>query len=80
MLYGGEIMKKFKILFTLLLVFIGIKSVYAFDNTIKVYDYAQVLTSDEEDKLKNEVNKYIDEYNMDMVLVTVKHHEKFNTK
>ena len=73
-------MKKFKILFTLLLVFIGIKSVYAFDNTIKVYDYAQVLTSDEEDKLKNEVNKYIDEYNMDMVLVTVKHHEKFNTK
>jgi len=80
MLYGGEIMKNFKMLFTLLLIFIGISSVYAFDNTIKVYDYAQVLTSDEEDKLKTEVNKYIDEYNMDMVLVTVKHHEKFNTK
>lgn len=73
-------MKKFKILFTLLLVFIGIKSVYAFDNTIKVYDYAQVLTSDEEDKLKTKANEYIEKYDMDMVLVTVKRHEKSNTK
>lgn len=73
-------MKKFKILFALLLVFVGIKSVCAFDNTIKVYDYAQVLTSDEESKLKEEVNSYINKYNMDMVLVTVRHHEKLNTK
>lgn len=73
-------MKKFKILFTLLLVFVGIKSVCAFDNTIKVYDYAQVLTSEEEDKLKTKVNEYIEKYNMDMVLVTVRHHEKSNTK
>lgn len=73
-------MRKFKFLFAILLIFIGIKGVYAFDNTIKVYDYAQVLNADEEDKLKNEVNEYIDKYNMDMVLVTVKHHEKSNTK
>lgn len=73
-------MKKLKILFTFILIFIGVKSVYAFDNTLKVYDYAQVLTSSEEEKLKESILNYIDTYNMDMVLVTVKYHEKNNTK
>lgn len=73
-------MKKFKIIFTILLMFIGIKNICAVDNTLKVYDYAQVLNSSEEEKLKESALEYINKYNMDMVLVTVRHHEKFNTK
>lgn len=73
-------MKKIKILFALLFIFIGIKSVSAFDNTLKVYDYAQALTQQEELQLKNKVQEYINTYNMDMVLVTVKHHQKSSTQ
>ena len=67
-------MKKLKILVITLMLFIGIKNIYAFDNTIKVYDYAQILTEKEENKLKENVNKYISKYNIDMVIVTVKHY------
>lgn len=73
-------MRKLKILFIISLIFIGIKSVDAFDNTLKVYDYAQVLTEKEESKLKSSIDSYINEYNMDMVLVTVKYHTKNTTK
>lgn len=73
-------MRKIKIIFTILLMFIGIKNICAVDNTLKVYDYAQVLNSEEEANLKESVLNYINKYNMDMVLVTVKHHEKNNTK
>lgn len=73
-------MKKFKILFAILLIFIGIKSVNAFDNTLKVYDYAQVLSNEEEEQLKVSVSNYINKYNMDMALVTVKYHTKSSTK
>lgn len=73
-------MKKFKIVFIFLFIFIGISSVSAFDTTAKVYDYAQVLTTSEEEKLKTSALEYIEDYNMDMVLVTVKHHTKTDTK
>lgn len=73
-------MKKFKLILMLFFIFIGVKNVYAFDNTVKVYDYAQVLTSEEEVKLRESVLEYIEEYNMDMALVTVRHHEKQNTE
>lgn len=73
-------MKKLKIIFTILLIFIGIKGVSAFDTTTKVYDYAQVLSDTEEIALKQSVNNYINKYNMDMVLVTVKYHTKSSTK
>ena len=73
-------MKKFKIIFIFLFIFIGISTVKAFDTTAKVYDYAQVLTTSEEEKLKTSALKYIEDYNMDMVLVTVKHHTKNDTK
>ena len=73
-------MKKIKFLLILLLIFVGINSVNAFDNTVKVYDYAMVLTTQEENNLKQKVNEYIDKFNMDMVLVTVKYHEKDSTK
>ena len=73
-------MKKLKIIFVFILIFIGIKNVSAFDNTSKIYDYAQILTSTEEETLKPLVDNYINTYNMDMVLVTVKHHTKSSTK
>lgn len=73
-------MRKIKILFIVLMIFIGIRSVNALDNTTKVYDYAQVLSVEEENSLKQSVNNYISNYNMDMVLVTVKYHTKTSTK
>lgn len=73
-------MRKLKYLFIILVLFIGIKGVSAFDNTIKIYDYAQVLSDSEESNLKSSVSNYINRYNMDMVLVTVKHHTKSSTK
>ena len=73
-------MKKLRIIFIFIVIFIGIKNVSAFDNTLKVYDYAQVLTSIEEKELKTLVDNYINNYNMDMALVTVKYHQKYDTK
>ncbi len=73
-------MKKNKLLFIILLIFIGIKSVNALDTTEKVYDYAQVLTPTQEEKLKQSVTNYINTYDIDMVLVTVRHHTKSDTK
>jgi len=72
-------MKNIKILIIILMLFIGIKNVGAikdFDNTIKVYDYAQLLTDKEENKFKKEVNNYINKYNIDMVIVTVKYYDQ----
>lgn len=65
---------KLKVLFILLVLFIGLNYVNAFDKTAKVYDYAQILTEKEEKKLKTNINEYIEKYNMEMVIVTVKHH------
>lgn len=73
-------MKKIRFLLILLLLFIGINGVSAFDTTTKIYDYAMVLTTKEKEKLKEQIDKYIQNYNMDMVLVTVKYHEKNSTK
>ncbi len=72
-------MKKNKFLFIIILLFIGIINVKAFDNSIKVYDYAYKLTTEEEEKLKEKINQYINEFNMDMAIVTVNYHEKNST-
>lgn len=72
-------MRKLKYLLILFLMFIGINNVCAFNTNLKVYDYAQVLTSNEEDDLRKDINLYIANHSMDMALVTVKHHEKNST-
>ena len=72
-------MKYLKHLVILFLIFIGINNVKAFNTSLKVYDYAQVLTVEEEQNLKRNIDLYIANHNMDMALVTVKHHEKLNT-
>lgn len=68
-------MKKIKFVFVLFMLLVSTSKVYAFDTTVKVYDYAMKLDSEQEEVLKEEVNKFIKKYNMDLVLVTVKYHE-----
>lgn len=41
------------------------------DNSIKVYDYAELLTDTEEKDLFNTVNSFINKYDMDIALVTI---------
>lgn len=72
-------MRYLKYLVVLFLIFIGINNVKAFNTSLKVYDYAQVLTAGEEQNLKRNIDLYIANHNIDMALVTVKHHEKSNT-
>lgn len=70
---SGDVMKKMIIIFLLI---IGINNVFAFDNTYKIYDYAQVLTEKEEKSIKTKIDKYIEKYNLDMVVVTVKYYNQ----
>ena len=53
---------------------------YSFDSTQKVYDYAAVLSDNEKLELKQDVKKFIDKYNIDMVLVVVRHYTSNDLK
>ena len=46
------------------------------DETEKVYDFANLLTDEEEQKLFKEITEYIQTYNMDMVVVTIDKNNK----
>ena len=59
--------------------FVCITNIKAFNTNTKIYDYAQVLTTKEEYKLKKDIDLFIANSNMDMVLITVKYHDKKNT-
>ena len=72
-------MRKIKYIIILFLMFVGFNNVSAFDTSLKVYDYAQILTPDEETELKRDIELYIANHNMEMALVTVKHHDKIDT-
>jgi len=72
-------MRYLKYLILLFLIFTGINSVDAFNTNLKVYDYAQILTLEEEQNLKSNIDLFVTNHNMDMALVTVKHHEKIDT-
>lgn len=73
-------MRKIKYLLILIIMFImGANNIYAVDTSLKVYDYAQVLTPLEEKNLKKDIDLYIANQNMDLVLVTVRHHTKSST-
>lgn len=58
------------VFFAIFLFFLAIPLTNALDTSLKVYDYADLLTDGEEATLKSEVQKYIDAYDMDMVLLT----------
>ena len=72
-------MKKLKYILFLFLMFFSLNDVFAFDTSLKVYDYAQVLTPDEEQELKQKIDLFIANHNMDMAIVTVKYHDKDST-
>lgn len=72
-------MKKLKYLLILFLMFVFIDNTHAFNTSLKVYDYAQVLTTEEEQNLKRNIDLYIANHNMDMAIVTVKYHSKSST-
>ena len=69
-------MKMLKYFLVALILFINVNYVcaYTFDNTLKVYDYAQDLTEREQENLKKEVKEYISKNNIDMVIVVVRNH------
>lgn len=73
-------MKKLKYLILAIVLFLTLQNVSAFDKELKVYDYAQVLTPEEEEKLKEKSIEFTEKYNMDIIMVTVKYHEKSTTK
>ncbi len=74
-------MRKLKYLLLIFtLVFIGILNVKAIDTSDKVYDFANVLTPSEKEDLKELIDEYIEEYNMDMAVVTVKYHPYSSTE
>ena len=72
-------MRKIKYLLILFLMFIFIDNTHAFNTSLKVYDYAQILTTEEEQNLKRNIELYIANHNMDMAIVTVKYHSKSST-
>ena len=72
-------MKRLKYLLILFLMFLFIDNTHAFNTSLKVYDYAQVLTTEEEQNLKRNIDLYIANNNMDMAIVTVKYHSKSST-
>lgn len=47
-----------------------IPSAFALDTSLKVYDDANLLTSEEEVQLKEKIDLFIEKYNMDMAVVT----------
>lgn len=46
------------------------------DSTKKIYDYANLITKDEEEDLYNKVQEFINKYNMDMAIVTINSNPK----
>lgn len=74
-------MRKLRYLLLIItLVFIGILNVKAIDASEKIYDFANVLTPEQKEILKEEIDKYIENYNIDMALVTVKYHNYLSSQ
>ena len=46
------------------------------DATKKIYDYANLITKDEEEVLYNKVQEFINKYDMDMAIVTINSNPK----
>ncbi len=52
----------------------------AVDAKEKVYDFAEILTTTEEQKLYDEIVNYINQTNMDIAIVTIKYNNKHNVQ
>ncbi len=52
----------------------------AVDSNEKIYDFADLFTDSEEDELYSIISDYIDEFNLDLAIVTVDNNGKSSTK
>lgn len=50
------------------------------DATKKIYDYADLLTDEEEAKLKQTANKLIDQYGYDVFFITIDYNDTYSTE
>lgn len=50
----------------------------AVDASEKIYDFADLFTSDEEDRLYREVSSFINNYDMDLAIVTIDDNNKYS--
>ncbi len=50
------------------------------DEKEKVYDYANLFTDEEEKQIFDKIQNYIEEYKMDLVVVTIDHNNKISTE
>lgn len=50
------------------------------DSSEKVYDYADLFSYSEEEKLFEKINNYIDTYNIDMAIVTIDENPKLSSQ
>lgn len=73
-------MRKLKYLLIVFLMFIFIDNTLAFNTNKKIYDYAQVLTDKQEVKLKRNIDLFVANNNLDLVIVIPKYHDKKSTK
>ena len=60
----------YSLLFTIFLT-----NVKAVDTKLKIYDYNQTITLNQENELRKKVNDYIEKTKIDMALITIKHYE-----
>ena len=69
---------KIKYILLLIIIVFGTKltivNAHKFDNKIKLYDYAIVLSDKEKSKLKEKIDKYIDDNDIDLAIVLVKYY------
>lgn len=72
-------MKRLIIILSIIFNIIFISQVNALDTSLKIYDYRDLLTDNEEQLLKDKIDTFINTYNMDMVLVTVDSHNSSST-
>ncbi|MDO4963809.1 MAG: hypothetical protein Q4E75_06930, partial [bacterium] len=66
--------KLFIILFSLFITF----NVRAFTKNQNIYDYGQVLTEKEEEKIQENINNYKERYNEDLYIITLKYYSVSN--
>ena len=73
-------MKKIFLSIIIILNVLLISNVNALDTNLKIYDYRDLLSDNEENLLKEKIDEFIDTYQMDMVLVTVDEHNSDSTE
>lgn len=78
-----------KMIISILIVFLlicGYNNAYAIidipseDNFEKIYDYAGVFTFSEKEELNNKMKEFINEYNLDIAIVTINYNPKESAK